>query len=182
VVSAVGRALAKDPAARFPTAAQFVEAMTADSRQGATPETPAAARLSIAVLPISNRNPDPETEFFSDGMTEELINALAKVPGLRVVSRTSTFAFKAGTVPIGEIGARLKVGFVLEASTRRAKDRLRVTARLVEVGDDSTRWSETYERQLEDVFAVQDEITHAIVETITSTLELGRLEQPAPVA
>jgi serine/threonine-protein kinase len=115
-------------------------------------------------------------------MTEELINALAKVPGLRVVSRTSTFAFKAGAVPVGEIGARLKVGFVIEASTRRAGERLRVTARLVEVGEDSTRWSETYERQLKDVFAVQDEITHAIVETITSTLELGRLERPAPVA
>ena len=182
VVRAVARALDKDPAARFATATQLVAAMVAgEEPPGALAQAPTPARLSIAVLPISNKSADPETEFFSDGMTEELINALAKVPGLRVVSRTSTFAFKSGAVPLGEIGARLKVGFVLEASTRRAQNRLRVTARLVEVGNDSTRWSETYERQLEDVFAVQDEITHAIVETITNTLELGRLERPAPV-
>jgi serine/threonine protein kinase/tetratricopeptide (TPR) repeat protein len=184
VASAVGRALEKDPQARFPTAAAFVEALLAtDTRSRITPSTLASApRFSIAVLPIANRSPDSETEFFSDGMTEELINALAKVEGLRVVSRTSTFAFKGGNVPVGEIGSRLNVGFVLEASVRRALNRLRVTARLVEVVDDSTVWSETYERQLEDVFAVQDEITHAIVETITATLELGRLQKPASIA
>ena len=159
--SAVARALEKDPRARFPTATAFAEALlTADARpRKAPPALVSAPRFSIAVLPIANRSPDPETEFCSDGMTEELINALAKVEGLRVVSRTSNFAFKGGNVPVGEIGTRLNVGFVLEASVRRALNRLRVTTRLVEVVDDSTVWSETYERQLEDVFAVQDEIT-----------------------
>lgn len=177
---AVARALAKAPQARFPTATEFAEALitTAARQEGAIPSLASPQRLSIAVLPMSNRSPDAETEFFSDGMTEELINALAKVDGLRVVSRTSTFAFKGESIPLGEIGTRLNVGFVLEASVRRAANRLRVTARLVEVADDSTVWSETYERQLEDVFAVQDEITHSIVETITETLELGRLRSP----
>ncbi|MEO7367657.1 MAG: protein kinase [Gemmatimonadaceae bacterium] len=182
--SAVARALAKEPGDRFPTATAFADALL--SADALLPEpsssVSSARRLSIAVLPIANRSSDPETEFFSDGITEELINALAKVDGLRVVSRTSTFAFKGDDVPIREIGARLDVGFVLEASVRRALDRLRVTARLVEVADESTVWSETYERKLEDVFAVQDEITHAIVETITETLELGRLRQPVSIA
>lgn len=183
VARAVSRAMAKDRAARFPTAGALADALVATAQGHAIPAAaPLARRLSIAVLPVGGSNPDPETEFFSDGMTEELINALSKVQGLRVVSRTSTFAFKAGGVPVGEIGARLKVGFVLEVSVRRAARRLRVTARLVDVEGDATRWSETYERELEDVFAVQDGITRAIVETITQALELGGLTRPVPVA
>lgn len=183
-VVAVTRALEKDPRDRFPSAAAFLESLQSADRQAhASRSTQASPRkLSIAVLPIANRNTDPETEFFSDGITEELINSLAKVEGLRVVSRTSTFAFKGGDVPVHEIGTRLNVGFVLEASVRRALDRIRVTARLVEVADDSTAWSETYERKLDDVFALQDEITHAIVETITETLELGHLQRPVSIA
>jgi TolB-like protein/tetratricopeptide (TPR) repeat protein len=138
-------------------------------------------RLSIAVLPLVNQSTDAETEFFSDGMTEELITALAKVEGLRVVSRTSTFAFKGATVPVREIGARLGVGFVLDATIRRAGKRLRMTAHLSAVDDDTALWSETYERQLEDVFAVQDDITHCIVETITQALQLGHLRGATPV-
>jgi eukaryotic-like serine/threonine-protein kinase len=181
---AVARSLEKNARDRFPSASAFADALLdADAHRAATPSTPPSARrLSIAVLPIANRSPDPETEFFSDGITEELITALAKVKGLRVVSRTSTFAFKGGDVPVREIGARLDVGFVLEASVRRALNRLRVTARLVGVAEDSTVWSETYERTLEDVFAVQDEVTRAIVDTITVTLELGRLQTPVSVA
>lgn len=183
-INAVARALEKNPRDRFPTATAFAEALRSVVVQNpATRSTLASApKLSIAVLPIVNRSPDPETEFFSDGITEELINALAKVQGLRVVSRTSTFAFKGGEVPVQEIGTRLNVGFVLEASVRRALNRIRVTARLVEVADDSTVWSETYERTLDDVFAVQDEITRAIVETITETLELGHLQRPVSIA
>ncbi|MEP6508757.1 MAG: protein kinase, partial [Gemmatimonadales bacterium] len=181
---AVARALEKKPGDRFPNASEFVEALrSSDIKASGTVSSPASSRqLSIAVLPIANRNSDPETEFFSDGITEELINSLAKVEGLRVVSRTSTFAFKGGDVPVSEIGNRLKVGFVLEANVRRALDRVRVTARLVEVADDSSVWSETYDRKLDDVFALQDEITRAIVETITETLELGHLQQPVSVA
>lgn len=183
VVLAVARALQKNAADRFPTATAFVQALMAADAPVVTAQTQLAstARLSIAVLPIANRSSDAETEYFSEGMTDELMNALAKVEGLRVVSRTSAFAFKSGEVPIKEIGARLGVGFVLEASVRRAGNRLRVTARLVGVEDDSTLWSETYERQLEDVFAVQDEITHSIVETITGALQLGHLRGATPV-
>jgi serine/threonine-protein kinase len=181
--NAVARALEKDRGDRFSTASAFADALLhahvnpTATQSAATPPR----RLSIAVLPIANRSTDPETEFFSDGITEELINALAKVEGLRVVSRTSTFAFKGGDVPVREIGARLDVGFVLEASVRRALNRLRITARLVGVSEDSTVWSETYERGLEDVFAVQDEITRAIVDTITAALELGHLQKPVSI-
>ncbi|HYN83319.1 MAG TPA: protein kinase [Gemmatimonadaceae bacterium] len=182
-IRAVSRALEKKADDRFPTATAFVQALLATETQALPAQTQLAStpRLSIAVLPVSNRSSDAETEYFSEGMTDELMNALAKVEGLRVVSRTSAFAFKSGDVPIKEIGARLGVGFVLEASVRRAGNRLRVTARLVGVEDDSTLWSETYERQLEDVFAVQDEITHSIVKTITGALQLGHLRGAKPV-
>jgi eukaryotic-like serine/threonine-protein kinase len=182
LIRAVARSLQKNRDDRFPTATAFVQALMVSDTSTVAAQAPlASTRLSIAVLPISNRSSDAETEYFSDGMTDELMNALAKVEGLRVVSRTSAFAFKSGDVPIGEIGARLGVGFVLEASVRRAGARLRVSARLVGVEDDSTLWSETYERQLEDVFAVQDEITHAIVATITEALQLGHLRGAKPV-
>ena len=133
------------------------------------------ARLSIAVLPIVNIGGDAENEYFSDGMTEELTNALAKVEGLRVVSRTSTFTFKGKQVALGEIGRQLDVGFVLEGSVRRAGNRLRLAAKLIRVSDDSPLWAETYERTMDDVFAVQDDISRRIVETITETLQLGHL-------
>ena len=183
LIRAVARSLEKNANDRFLTATAFVQAlMAADAVVTAKPAALASTpRLSIAVLPISSRSPDAEAEYFSDGMIDELMNALAKVEGLRVVSRTSTFAFKSGDVPIQEIGARLGVGFVLEASVRRAGARLRVTARLVGVEDDSTLWSETFERQMEDVFAVQDEITHSIVTTITEALQLGHLRGATPV-
>ena len=182
-IRAVARALEKKTADRFPTATEFIRALQSSDTlplpaQGHLAST---QRLSIAVLPISNQSADAETEYFSEGMTDDLMNALAKVEGLRVVSRTSAFAFKSGDVPIREIGARLGVGFILEASVRRAGSRLRVSARLIGVEDDSTLWSETYERQLEDVFAVQDEITHSIVKTITEALQLGHLRGAIPV-
>ena len=156
--------------------------LATDAPQRTSASTVASTpRLSIAVLPLANQSPDAETEFFCDGMTEELITALAKVEGLRVVSRSSTFAFKGKSVPASEIGARLGVGFVLDASVRRSGKRLRMTAHLSAVGDDATLWSETYERQLEDVFAVQDDITRCIVETITESLQLGHLRGATPV-
>ena len=183
LVRAVARSLEKNPDSRFPSATDFVQALLAtDEVAKAAPAALASTpRLSIAVLPIASRGADAEAEYFGEGMTDELMNALAKVEGLRVVSRTSTFAFKSGDVPIQEIGARLGVGFVLEASVRRAGARLRVTARLVGVEDDSTLWSETFERQMEDVFAVQDEITRSIVTTITESLQLGHLRGATPV-
>jgi len=183
LVNAVARALEKNADNRFSTATAFARALLSSDTRTMTAHVPLASTplLSIAVLPISNHSSDAETEYFSDGMTDELMNALAKVEGLRVVSRTSAFAFKSSDVPIREIGARLGVGFVLEATVRRAGVRLRMSARLVGVETDSTLWSETYERQLEDVFAVQDEITGSIVKTITEALQLGHLRGARPV-
>jgi len=179
---AVARALAKKAADRFESVTAFAQALqTADARMDTTQRPLASTlRLSIAVLPVAHKSADAETEFFSDGMTEELINALAKVEGLRVVSRSSAYALKSADVPLREIGLRLNVGFLLEASVRRAGNRLRVTAQLVDVEKDSMVWSETYERQLEDVFAVQDEITRSIVETITRELQFGHLRGATP--
>ena len=182
IIAAVSRALAKEPGERFAAATDFANALLAVEAHSVMPGLTGPTRLvSIAVLPIVTRTSDEETEFFSDGITEELMNTLSKVEGLRVVSRTSTFAFKGRGTPIGEIAAKLNVGFVLEASVRRAGSRLRMTARLVDVNEDSTVWSETYERQLEDIFAVQDEITRSIVATITGILELGHLRGGSPV-
>ena len=109
---------------------------------------------------------DPENEYFSDGMTEEIINALAKVPGIQVASRTSSFAFKGKEVDIRQIGEKLGVSVVLEGSVRKVGNRVRITAQLINVADGYHLWSETYDRQLEDVFAIQDEISHAIVDAL----------------
>jgi serine/threonine-protein kinase len=179
VVTAGARVLAKNAAERFATAGEFVAALHGDDGSVASAGTASipvgATRLSLAVMPVVNRSADVENEYFSDGMTDELINALAKVEGLRVVSRSSVFSFKGKDLPLREIGATLDVAFLLESSVRRAGDRLRVTAQLVRVADDTTLWSETYERVLADVFAVQDDIVRRIVSTITHTMQLGHL-------
>lgn len=119
---------------------------------------------SIAVLPFVNISGDPEQEYFSDGMTEEIINALANVEGLKVISRTSSFFFKGKDVSLRTIGAELNVDNVIEGSVRKAGNRLRITAQLIKVADDIHLWSDTYDRELEDVFAIQDEISRAIVD------------------
>jgi adenylate cyclase len=134
---------------------------------------PAAPGRSIAVLPFVDMSPEKDNEYFSDGMTEELINALAKVEGLRVASRTSGFAFKGKDVDVREIGNRLKVGTVLEGSVRKAGNRLRITAQLVNASDGYHLWSETYDRELKDVFEIQEEIARAIVEALRVELVSG---------
>ncbi|HLB55651.1 MAG TPA: protein kinase, partial [Gemmatimonadales bacterium] len=173
--SAVTKALAKAPAGRFPTAAQFAQALTWPTGTSTPPELktgPAPAR-SIAVLPFVNMSNDPENEYFSDGVAEDIINALTKVQALRVASRTSAFAFKGKNEDIGEIGRKLKVATVLEGSVRKAGSRLRVTAQLVSVADGNNLWSERYDRQLEDVFAIQDEIAENIVKALSVVLTKG---------
>jgi len=125
---------------------------------------------SIAVLPFSDMSPERDQEYFCDGMAEELINALTKVKELRVAARTSSFQFKGKSEDVREIARSLGVRSVLEGSVRRAGDRLRVTAQLVTAEDGYHLWSETYERRLEDVFAIQDEISRAIVDTLRPTL------------
>jgi TolB-like protein/Tfp pilus assembly protein PilF len=129
---------------------------------------------SIAVLPLANVGGDSAEEYFADGMTDELTGALSKVPGMRVASRTSAYVFKGRRdVDAREIGRRLNVGTLLEGAVRRSGDRLRVTAQLTSADDGLTLWSETYEREPKDVFAVQDEIARSIVEALQGRFATG---------
>ena len=121
---------------------------------------------SIAVLPFVNMSADPEQEYFCDGMAEEIINALTHIEDLRVIARTSTFYFKGKDVKVQDIGKELDVETVLEGSVRKAGNKLRITAQLINISDVSHLWSEKYDRELEDVFAIQDEISLAIVEAL----------------
>jgi len=134
-------------------------------------KSPSATYSSIAVLPFTNLSSDPSDEYFSDGISEEIINALAKLEGLRVAARTSSFSFKGRAVEIGEIARKLGVSTVLEGSVRKAGNRIRITAQLVNAADGFQLWSERYDRELEDIFAVQDEIAHSIADRLKFTLE-----------
>lgn len=125
---------------------------------------------SIAVLPFVNMSNDPENEYFSDGMTEEILNTLTRIEGLQVTSRTSAFAFKGKLEDIRSIGAKLNVNTILEGSVRRAGERVRVTAQLINSSDGYHIWSETYDRDLKDIFGVQDEISKEIVNTLKTKL------------
>jgi TolB-like protein len=127
--------------------------------------TPAGAK-SIAVLPFLNLSPNPENEYFSDGLTEEIIHALGKVSGMSVVARTSVFQYKGRAYDIRQIGEQLRVRTVLEGSVRTSGERLRVTAQLVNAGDGYHLWSETYDRNMVDLFAIQEELSGAIVSTL----------------
>jgi TolB-like protein len=167
----VDRALAKHPDERYRTAAELIRAL--ESLRGriaggriAAEGRDARPRPSIAVLPFANMSPDPENAYFGDGLAEELINALAQIRGLRVASRTSSFRFRGGDVDVREIGERLNVAHVLEGSVRRAGDRLRVTAQLVDVPDGYHLWSRRFDREMQDIFRIQDDIACAIVEQL----------------
>ena len=131
---------------------------------------------SIAVLPFTNMSADPEQEYFCDGLAEELINALAQIKDLRVVARTSAFSFKGKDVDVEEIGKKLKVDTILEGSVRKAENRLRITAQLVSVADGFDLWSERFDRDMEDIFAIQDEISLAIVDKLKIRLVEGEKE------
>jgi serine/threonine-protein kinase len=124
-------------------------------------------------------SPGGDQEYFADGMSEELINRLSKIEDLRVVARTSAFAFKGKQVDIREIGEQLDVGAVVEGSVRKAGDRLRITAQLVQVADGYHLWSETYERRLDDVFAIQDEISRAIADALEARLDSTQASKPS---
>jgi len=183
------RALSRTPVDRFATAAEFAEAVrhlardaSAEYRTPPEAEKHTRARTSIAVLPFANMSADPENEYFSDGMTEEIINALAKVPGLQVASRTSCFALKGKTDDIRHIGEQLGVASVLEGSVRKVGNRIRITSQLISVANGYHLWSETYDRQLEDVFAIQDEISAAIVEALKLRLAGESPQSPQSAA
>jgi adenylate cyclase len=137
------------------------------------------AHSSIAVLPFTNLSGDPARDYFSDGMSEELLNLLARVPGLQVASRTSSFAYKGRNVDIREVGRELGVETVLEGSIRQSGDQVRITAQLIDAESGFHLWSETYERRLEDIFLVQDEIAAMIVSKLR--IELAPQEQQMAV-
>ena len=170
----VERCLEKNPQQRFQSARDLAFALRSLPGAASSPgaempgDRPRAAddRPSVAVLPFANLSSDPEQEFFCDGMAEEIINALAQVRGLRVVARTSVFAFKGKNEDVREIGSMLDVGAIVEGSVRKAGDRLRITAQLIDVRDGSHLWSERFDRRLEDVFEIQDEIALAVVENL----------------
>jgi TolB-like protein/cytoskeletal protein CcmA (bactofilin family) len=131
-------------------------------------------KASIVVLPFTNLSDDPEQEHFADGITEELTGALAKVRGLKVISKTSAFSYKGKDVDLRTIGEKLRVKNVLEGSVRKSGNKLRITAQLISVADDAHLWSETYDREMKDVFAIQDEISKAVVKSLK--LELLGIE------
>jgi len=134
-------------------------------------------KRSIAVMPFANMSTDPENEYFSDGITEEILNALVKVEGLQVTSRTSSFAFKGKNMDVREIGKQLNVTSVLEGSVRKAGNKVRITAQLINCVDDYHLWSDTYDRQLEDIFDVQDEISRKIANQLRAKLTSDDMNQ-----
>jgi serine/threonine-protein kinase len=166
IASVVTRCLRKAPSDRFSSASELratlQELMT----------KPAAAGPSIVVLPFANMSRDPDDEYFSDGLAEEIINALAQIPGLKVIARTSAFAFKGQHTDIRKIAEAVGVTTVLEGSVRRSGTRIRVTAQLIAAADGSHLWSQRYDRELADVFDVQDEIAQAIADALKVKLAL----------
>ncbi|MGH7711325.1 MAG: protein kinase domain-containing protein, partial [Gemmatimonadaceae bacterium] len=177
VAELVMQCLAKDPNERPASATALVEVLE-DSRSGEPQSSPTAA-ATIAVLPFTNLSADPNDEYFSDGMTEELIYALSRVKALRVTARTSSFAFKGAAFDAREVATRLGVSTILEGSVRRGGDRLRISARLVDAKDGYERWSERFDRHVSDVFAVQEELARAIANALELQLS-GTQETAGP--
>ena len=189
LASVIDKALEKDPEQRYRSANEFLDDLrrvdpsrirgsAASARQaemgvgGAERGMPA----SIVVLPFVDLSPEQDQEYFCHGITDEIINSLARVRGLRVISRTSAFAFQGRDLEVTEIGRRLRVGTALEGSVRKARDRVRITTQLVSTEDGYQRWSRRFDRELSDVFAIQDEIAA----TIVTELQIG-VATPPPV-
>jgi TolB-like protein/predicted Ser/Thr protein kinase/Tfp pilus assembly protein PilF len=161
------RLLAKEPGERPPSAADLVRELEALAH-ASSPSRPAPAhgQPSIAVLPFADMSPQKDQDYFCEGLAEELIGALARIEGLKVAARTSAFQFKGRADDVRRIGQQLGVATVLEGSVRKAGNRLRITAQLVSAADGYQLWSERYDRDMEDVFAIQDEITATLVDTL----------------
>jgi serine/threonine-protein kinase len=163
VEQAIMKALATTPADRFPSAAAFIEALTAPA--GEQTRSP-----SVAVLPFRNLSADPENEFFADGITEDVIAQLSKIRSLKVISRTSVMQFKNREQSLREIGVTLQVATLLEGSVRRAGDRVRIVAQLIDADADQHLWAETYDRQLTDIFAIQTDVALQIASALEAEL------------
>jgi eukaryotic-like serine/threonine-protein kinase len=160
VSAVITRCIRKSPADRFQTMSEVRTALEQVIEQAAL--KPTGNLPSIAVLPFANMSADKENEYFSDGLAEEILNLLARIPGLKVIARTSSFAFRGKEQDITKIAEALRVQHILEGSVRRSGNRIRVTAQLITSADGTHLWSERYDRQMEDLFAVQDEIAAAI--------------------
>ncbi len=182
----IERALEKDPERRHRSAPELLAHLRGAAGAGApAASVPDAAPgterpASIVVLPFVDMSPQKDQEYFCQGVAEEIISRLARVSGLRVISRTSAFAFQGMNIEITEIGRRLRVGTALEGSVRKAGDRVRVTAQLVDTGDGRQIWSRRFDRELADVFAIQDEIAATIVEELRSGLASRQAERRTP--
>ena len=174
--SVVARALHKSQTQRYQAVTDLLtELRRATARSTEAPSQPDIP--SIAVLPFANMSADPEQEYFCDGLAEELIDALAQLEGLRVVARTSAIQFKGKAPDLREVGEKLKVKTVLEGSVRKAGNRLRINAQLINTDDGYHLWSKRYDRDMDDVFAVQDEIAQSVVEKLKVKL-LGEQDGP----
>jgi serine/threonine protein kinase/Flp pilus assembly protein TadD len=177
----VSRCLAKNPNERYQSAVdlaadlRFVGNALNSSSSGSSIKK-IDSRPSLAVLPFANMSADPENEYFSDGLTEELLNVLAKNPELKVTGRTSSFAFKGKQEDLRGIGQKLGVATLLEGSVRKSGNRIRITAQLVNTTDGFHLWTETYDRVLEDIFEVQDDIAAAVAKELQITLLGGKSE------
>ena len=176
VAPIVQKCLAKQPGQRFQTMEE-VQAALKHAHVAPAKEAP-----SIAVLPFASMSPDAENEFFSDGISEEIINALGQITGVRVAARTSSFSFKGKSVDVADIARRLDVRHVLEGSVRKAGARVRVMAQLVDTSTGFQLWSERYDRQIADIFDVQDEIARAIVERLKVSFDAGAAPRLVKVA
>jgi serine/threonine protein kinase/Tfp pilus assembly protein PilF len=161
----VQRCLAKQPSARYQTIPEVKSALEQVS-QGMEAKSSKEPQPSIAVLPFVNMSGDKEQEYFSDGLAEEIINALAQIPGLQVIARTSAFAFKGRQEDITKIAEALRVNTILEGSVRKAGNRIRITAQLIDATRGTHLWSERYDREMTDVFAIQDEISQVIADKL----------------
>jgi TolB-like protein/Tfp pilus assembly protein PilF len=172
----VSRCLEKNPRERFQTALDVcnelrrVKHAVEHGDRGASAKPASQGVASIAVLPFVNRSASAEDEYFSDGLADELLNVLAKIRGLRVAARTSAFQFKGTKDDLATIGQKLSVAALLEGSVRKAGNRVRISVQLVKVSDGYHLWSETYDRTLEDIFAVQDDIAQSVVKELRATL------------
>jgi len=173
----VERALKKNPKERYQTTKDLIDGLKAFDKSGASIKGKMIIS-TVAVLPFSNMSNDTEQQYFCDGMAEDIINDLAHLKDLRVVARTSSFAFRDKNLDIREIGRKLGAHSILEGSVRKAGNRLRITAQLINVADGYHLWSERYNRELEDVFAIQEEISNAIVNALK--IELTR-ETDTPI-